>query len=53
MRKAVSADLIRWVKEKVAEVVREPGGALVVAEVMLFAEAGGSFLSRFMDADTE
>ncbi|KAF8228348.1 ARM repeat-containing protein [Tricholoma matsutake] len=39
VRKAVSADLMRWVKEKVAEVVREPGGALVVAEVMLFAEA--------------
>jgi pumilio family protein 6 len=43
VRRAISPDLVRWVKEKGAEVIREPGGSLVVTEVMLFAEAGGFF----------
>jgi hypothetical protein len=38
VRKTVSPGLVRWVKEKGG---REPGDALVVTEVMLFAEAGG------------
>jgi pumilio family protein 6 len=48
VRKAISPDLVRWIKEKGGEVVREPGGALVVTEVMLFAEAGRLFLLRYM-----
>ena len=43
VRKAIGSDLLRWIKEKGVEVVREPGGALVVTEVMLFAEGGGLF----------
>lgn len=46
MRKAISPDLVRWVTETGGEVVREPGGALVVTEIMLFADAGG-FLAKY------
>jgi pumilio homology domain family member 6 len=51
VRKAASPDLVKWVKEKGAEVVREPGGALVVTEVMLFADTGGLLLLRVVDLD--
>jgi hypothetical protein len=32
---------------------REPGDALVVTQVMLFAETGGLFSSRFMDVNAD
>lgn len=42
VRKFASEALITWVEENAATIVREPGGSLVVTEIMLFAD-GGSF----------
>ncbi|KDR73166.1 hypothetical protein GALMADRAFT_251738 [Galerina marginata CBS 339.88] len=38
VRRAASEDLIRWVEESGENLIREPAGCLVVAEVMLYAE---------------
>lgn len=40
VRKAASEALIQWVEEKGATLVRDPGGSLIVIEIMLFAEGG-------------
>jgi len=40
VRKFASEALISWVEEKASSVVREPGGSLVVTEIMLFADGG-------------
>jgi pumilio family protein 6 len=34
-------------------VIREPGGSLVVTEVMLLAETGGFFIAIYMDANAD
>jgi len=38
VRKAASEDLLRWIEDSGEALVREPGGSLVVSEVMLHAE---------------
>ncbi|TFK45263.1 ARM repeat-containing protein [Heliocybe sulcata] len=38
VRKAASEGLLEWLGKSAAEVVRDPGGSLVVMEVMLYAE---------------
>ncbi|GJE92340.1 Pumilio and CPL domain-containing protein [Phanerochaete sordida] len=38
IRKAASEPLLAWVAEKGAEVARDPGGSLVVGEVLLYAD---------------
>ena len=40
VRRAASEDLIAWVEKEGASLIKEPAGALVVAEVMLYAEGG-------------
>ena len=40
IRRAASEDLLAWVEKSGAEVSRDPGGSLVVLEVMLCAEGG-------------
>ncbi|KAJ3551893.1 hypothetical protein NM688_g4447 [Phlebia brevispora] len=40
IRKAASEPLLSWVAEKGAEIARDPGGSLVVGEIMLYAEGG-------------
>ena len=40
VRKFASEALILWVEEMAPSVVREPGGSLVVTEIMLFADGG-------------
>ena len=40
VRKAASEDLLRWIEDSGEALVREPGGSLVVSEVMLHAEGG-------------
>lgn len=42
IRKAASEPLLAWVAKDGAEVIRDPGGSLLVTEVMLYAE-GGTF----------
>ena len=39
--------------KKGTEVVREPGGTLVVTDVMLFATAGGLFLLPYIDINAD
>ena len=40
IRTGASEALLEWVKEKGGSIVKEPGGSLVVAEIMLFGEGG-------------
>jgi len=40
VRKAASESLLAWVADQGESVVREPGGSLVVVEIMLFADGG-------------
>lgn len=40
VRKAASPDLVSWITEKGERVVKETGGCLVIAEIMLYAEGG-------------
>ena len=40
VRKAASPDLVSWVAEEGAHVVRDTGGCLVVTEIMLYADEG-------------
>lgn len=40
IRKAASEPLLAWVTNKGAEAIRDPGGSLVVGEVMLHADGG-------------
>lgn len=52
IRKAASEELLQWIsssdkQEKGKEVVRDPGGSLVVTEIMLFAD-GGRILFRII-----
>ena len=49
VRKAASEDLIHWVEESGEALIRDPGGSLVVGEVMLYAEGGlsTSFFTSF------
>ncbi|KAH8096828.1 ARM repeat-containing protein [Cristinia sonorae] len=42
IRKAASESLLRWISEKTVDIVRDPGGSLVVGEVMLYAEGDKS-----------
>jgi pumilio family protein 6 len=42
VRKAASEALLAWVEENGADIIREPGGSLVVTEIMLFADGGMS-----------
>lgn len=42
IRKAASDGLLSWLAESGATVAREPGGSLVVCEVMLYADGGKS-----------
>lgn len=44
VRSAASGELVRWVEREGGVVVREAGGCLTLAEVMLYAEGGGSSL---------
>lgn len=54
VRKFASEALLEWVEEKGATIAREPGGSLVVTEIMLFAEGGGlSLPTRGSSLDTE
>ncbi|RDB30018.1 Pumilio y domain family member 6 [Hypsizygus marmoreus] len=46
IRKFASDALVSWVEENAASVVREPGGSLVVAEIMLFADGDKTAASR-------
>lgn len=43
IKRAASEDLLAWVEKNGAEVSRDPGGSLVVLEVMLDAEGGTCF----------
>ena len=43
IRKASSEPLLSWISESGADIVRDPGGSLVVGEIMLYAE-GGTYL---------
>lgn len=40
IRRAASEPLLSWITQSGAEVIRDPGGSLVVTEVMLYAEGG-------------
>lgn len=40
VRKFASEALISWVEENATSIIREPGGSLVVTEIMLFADGG-------------
>lgn len=40
IRKAASEPLLSWISEKSPAVVRDPGGSLVVGEIMIHAEGG-------------
>lgn len=42
VRKAASEGLIKLVEEKGASLIRDPGGSLVVADVMLYGDGGMS-----------
>ncbi|KAG5635330.1 hypothetical protein H0H81_011704 [Sphagnurus paluster] len=46
VRKFASEALIEWVEQSAASIVREPGGSLVVAEIMLFADGDKLAASR-------
>lgn len=46
IRKAASEPLLAWISEHGAEVLRDPGGSLVLGEIMLHAD-GGMYL-RFV-----
>lgn len=48
VRKAASEDLVTWVEKEGENLVKEPNGCLVVAELMLYAEAGNVRSSIFM-----
>lgn len=52
VRKGASESLIQWVTDKGAEMVRDPGGSLVVAEIMLSAD-GGKCLFFFYLSDSQ
>ena len=52
VRKASSADLVSWIAERGESVVRETGGCLVIAEIMLYAE-GGLYFPHFLSATTD
>lgn len=45
IRKAASEPLLAWVTKEGADVLRDPGGSLVVGEIMLYAEGGMYHLS--------
>lgn len=47
IRKAASESLLEWVAKNGAEVSRDPGGSLVVGEIMLYAE-GGTYALRVL-----
>lgn len=53
IRKAASAELLDFVSSKGGDVVRETGGSLVVAEIMLEADGGElprvGYVSAFTD----
>ncbi len=54
IRKAASEQLIAWVAGKGSEVVRDPGGSLIITEIMLYAEGGAHLLLPYKsnsDAD--
>ncbi|KAF9463742.1 armadillo-type protein [Collybia nuda] len=46
VRKAASEALLSWVEENGASAIREPGGSLVVTEIMLFADGDKTAASR-------
>lgn len=43
VRKAASEELVNWVLESGEQLIREPTGCLVVAEVLLYGEGGTHF----------
>ncbi|KAF8067011.1 armadillo-type protein [Lyophyllum atratum] len=46
VRKFASEALVDWVEQNAASIVREPGGSLVAAEIMLFADGDKTAASR-------
>ncbi|TFK69241.1 ARM repeat-containing protein [Pluteus cervinus] len=42
VRKAASEPLVKWVEEKGASLIRDPGGSLVVVDIMLYADGDKS-----------